>query len=310
MILSASRRTDIPCFYSRWFVNRLRAGCVLVRNPVNTKQISRIALSPETVDCIVFWTKDFRNMMDKLPLLDEMGYRYYVLFTVTPYGHTLEKGLRPKSEILKTFENLSKKIGPHRVLWRYDPILLTETLTPSYHEERFSELCRRLSGCTESVTVSFVDFYQKQGKGQPYRAPDEAETAQLCRMLAQTARQYGITPKACCERPELADYGIEKASCIDKAVLERVCGAKLSLVRDKNQRPGCGCFESVDIGLYGTCQNGCVYCYANRGAETARRHFLEHDPDGALLYGDVRAGDAVKDRAVRSCLQNQMSLFE
>ena len=310
MILSASRRTDIPCFYSRWFVNRLKAGCVLVRSPVNTKQISRVALSPEAVDCIVFWTKDFRNMMDKLPLLDEMGYRYYVQFTVTPYGHTLEKGLRPKSEILNTFENLSKKIGPHRVLWRYDPILLTETLTPSYHEKRFRELCGRLSGCTESVTVSFVDFYQKQGKGQPYRAPDEAETAQLCRMLAQTARQYGITPKACCERPELADYGIEKASCIDKAVLERVCGAKLSLMRDKNQRPGCGCCESVDIGLYGTCQNGCVYCYANRGAETARRHFLEHDPDGALLYGAVRAGDAVKDRAVRSCLQNQMSLFE
>lgn len=310
MILSASRRTDIPCWYSEWFMNRLKAGFVLTRNPVNSKQISRIALSPETLDCIVFWTKDFQNMMDKLPHLDEMGYRYYVQFTVTPYDHTIEKSLRPKKEILKTFESLSKKIGRHRVLWRYDPILLTDTYDISYHSERFSKLCKRLCGYTESVTVSFVDFYQKQRSNHPYRAPDERETVQLSQTIAQTAKRYGITPKACCERSALASYGIEKASCIDKTVIERICGTKLKLDRDKNQRSGCGCYESVDIGLYGTCQNGCVYCYANRSAETARRHFMEHNPCGALLYGTVREGDVIKDRVVQSCLQNQLSLFE
>lgn len=310
MILSASRRTDIPCWYSDWFINRLKAGFVLVRNPMNAKQISRIALSPETVDCIVFWTKDFQNMMDKLPLLDEMGYRYYVQFTVTPYGPLIEKGLRPKEDILQTFDALSEKIGRYRVLWRYDPILLTDLYNVRYHKKQFAGLCERLCASTKSVTLSFVDFYQKQGIKQPYRAPNDEETAQLSQSLAQTARRYGITPKACCERPELAAYGIEKASCIDKEVIERICGAKLGLSPDKNQRPGCGCYESADIGLYGTCQNGCIYCYANRGAQTARRRFMEHDPHGALLYGKVRDGDVIKDRAAKSCLQNQLSLFE
>lgn len=310
MILSASRRTDIPCWYSDWFINRLKAGFALVRNPVNAKQISRIALSPEKVDCIVFWTKDFQNMMDKLPLLDEMGYRYYVQFTVTPYGNSVETALRPKEDILRTFEALSKKIGRRRVLWRYDPILLTDLYDAAYHKKQFEGLCRRLCASTESVTVSFVDFYQKQGIKQPYRAPDEGETAELSQSLAHTARRYGMIPKACCERPELSAYGIEKASCIDKAVIERICGAKLRLGSDKNQRPGCGCCESIDIGLYGTCQNGCIYCYANRGTEAARRRFMEHDPHGALLYGKVQDGDVIKDRAVQSCLQDQLSLFE
>lgn len=86
MIISASRKTDIPAFYSGWLVNRLRAGYVLTRNPMNYSRVSRIILSPEVVDCIVFWTKDPLNMLDKLDIIDDMGYRYYFQFTLTPYG--------------------------------------------------------------------------------------------------------------------------------------------------------------------------------------------------------------------------------
>lgn len=124
MILSASRRTDIPCYYSEWFINRLKAGYVFTRNPMNHAQISRINLSPDIVDCIVFWTKDPANMLDRLHILDEIGYKYYFQFTLTPYGKEIECSLREKSQIIETFIKLSETIGKDKVLWRYDPIIL------------------------------------------------------------------------------------------------------------------------------------------------------------------------------------------
>src|SRR5665647_2342080 len=116
MILSASRRTDIPAYYSEWFMNRLQSGYVLTRNPMNHAQISKITLSPDVVDCTVFWTKDPVNMLGKLPLLDKMGYKYYFQFTLTPYGKDIERSLRDKSLIIETFIHLSKIIGKDRVL--------------------------------------------------------------------------------------------------------------------------------------------------------------------------------------------------
>ena len=120
MIISASRRTDLPSFYSEWFLRRLRDGFVLTRNPVVPTRVTGVKLSPEVVDCIVFWTKDPANMMDKLDEIDSMGYRYLFQFTLTPYGNNLERNLRPKSAILDTFIRLSERLGPKRVLWRYD----------------------------------------------------------------------------------------------------------------------------------------------------------------------------------------------
>jgi hypothetical protein len=102
MILSASRRTDIPAYYSEWFINRLQAGYVLTRNPMNHAQVSKVILSPDVIDCIVFWTKDPQNMLDKLDVINKLGYKYYFQFTFTPYGKSVEKGLRDKEEIIKT----------------------------------------------------------------------------------------------------------------------------------------------------------------------------------------------------------------
>ena len=126
MIISASRRTDIPCYYSRWMRRRLEEGFVLVRNPMRPSQLRRVTLSSDIVDCIVFWTKDAQNILDTLPLLDQMGYRYYFQFTITPYDQQLEPYLRAKPEILDTFTELSRRIGRHRVVWRYDPIICTD----------------------------------------------------------------------------------------------------------------------------------------------------------------------------------------
>jgi hypothetical protein len=307
MILSASRRTDIPNHYSDWFMNRLTAGYVLPRNPMNHAQVSRIPLTPDIVDCIVFWTKDAKNMLPHLKKLDTMGYKYYFQFTLTPYGNTLERNLRGKSEIEDTFIELSKRIGKERVLWRYDPIILNEELDIDYHKEQFGRLCEKLSPYTERVTVSFVDIYSKL-KTDLIREITADETAEIASFIGKTAKEFGVKAVACCEN-NLSPYGIEAASCIDKNVLEKVCGCPLDISQDKNQRTGCGCMESIDIGAYNCCPNRCVYCYANDSSASTMRRFNSHNPHSGLLIGTVSDNERITDRKVKSHKKNQIELI-
>lgn len=308
MILSASRRTDIPCYYSGWFINRLTAGYALARNPMNHAQLSRIPLTPDVVDCIVFWTKDPENIMPHLAAISHMGYRYYFQFTLTPYGGSIEKNLRSKEDIVETFIRLSEAIGKERVLWRYDPIILNNALTVDYHKEHFRRLCEQLHRHTCSVTISFVDSYAKLKTGL-IREASEDEMAALGAFIGQTASDYGLTAEACCEKVDLTPYGIRKASCIDKTLAEKICGCPLDLATDRNQRDGCGCVSSIDIGAYDTCLNGCIYCYATRSHDAALARYRLHDPEGEFVIGSVADGDKITDRKVKSHRRNQTTLF-
>ena len=159
MIISASRRTDIPAYYADWFYNRIREGFVCVRNPMNFHQVSRISLSPDVVDGIVFWTKNPLPLMSRLEELRE--YPFYFQFTLTPYGKDVEPGVPSKNDvILPAFQELSRRIGPERVIWRYDPILFTDRYTMDYHITFFSQLARRLESYTRKCIISFVDLYR------------------------------------------------------------------------------------------------------------------------------------------------------
>ena len=133
VIVSASRRTDIPAFYFDWFCNRLQNGYVDVVNPFNRKQVRRVSLKSEAVDCIVFWTKDPAPMLVRLD--DLSAYCYYVQVSITPYCRNIEENLRPKPDIIKTVQELSRRLGRERVVWRYDPILLNEVYTIDRHME-------------------------------------------------------------------------------------------------------------------------------------------------------------------------------
>lgn len=305
MILSVSRRTDIPAFYSEWLIRRLKAGYCLVRNPMNPRQISRIFLSPETVDCIVFWTKNPIPMLDKLPALDSMGYRYYFQFTLTPYGNELERNLPEKPRLQKAFRALAGRLGAGRVVWRYDPIILNGTLDTAWHRREFEALCRNLQGYTDTVVISFVDAYAKV-KSALLRPIEAEEMLELAGNIGRTAKRYGIRPVACCEASDFTQAGIGRASCIDRARIEQICGYPLRVGKDKNQRAGCGCCESIDIGAYDTCPNGCVYCYANRSAALIEKNQSLHDPDGELLFGQLREGDRITDRKAAFSRQEQM----
>lgn len=299
MIISASRRTDIPCYYSKWFLHRLQAGYVLARNPMNYSQVSRISLSKEVVDCIVFWTKDATNILDKLKNIDDLGYKYCFQYTITPYGLDIEQNLRSKEQIIQNFQSLSSLLGRHCMLWRYDPIIVNEKYTVEYHEEVFEKMCEKLSAYADRVIFSFIDLYAKiRLKGI---CEISAETIEpLANAIGTIARRHNLTIQSCCENYDLTKYGIHQGGCIDLSVMERVCGYKLNLKTDKGQRTNCHCIESIDIGAYNTCLNGCLYCYANFNEETTKKNFKNHNSSAEFLLGERKISDNIYDRKQKS----------
>lgn len=287
MILSVSRRTDIPNYYSDWFFNRIREGFLCVRNPMNARQISRISLAPESVDGIVFWTKNPEPMLDRL---DELAaYHYYFQFTLTGYGKDIEPGIPDKKEkMLSVFQRLSGIVGSRRIIWRYDPILFTEKYTPEYHIRAFEQIAAALNGFTSKCVISFVDRYAKNRKAMEMLRAYELEGAEFSgfvRTIAEIARANGMEAASCAEETDLSLYGIGHNSCVDRQLLEELAGREIKAKKDRNQRPACGCAESTDVGAYNTCRNGCVYCYANYSRESVAASCRRCDPLSPLLCG-------------------------
>lgn len=274
MILSVSRRTDIPACYPEWFINRLQKGYVLNRNPMNNRQVSRIELSPDLVECIVFWTKNAIPFMNYLDELDRMGYLYMFHYTITPYDNTIEKNMPPKTEIIKNAQRLSKKIGRHRIVWRYDPILVNSVYTIKKHIEFFENMCMQLCSVVDHVVISFIDLYRKN-TGYKIGILSAGQVESIAREFGKIAAKYGLSIKTCCEDYELDEFEIKKGACIDADLLQQICGHPLRLKKSLGQRKGCLCGESVDIGVYNTCYNGCIYCYATDYSrlESKRRQF-------------------------------------
>ena len=311
MIISASRRTDIPCYYSEWFFNRLKAGFAYVRNPMNPHRISEVSLAPEVVDGIVFWTKNPTPMLNRLDELRDIP--YYFQFTVTPYGTDVEKNVPSKNNVIvPAFQKLAEIAGKERVVWRYDPILLNEKYTVAYHIKYFRALCDKLADSTEKCTISFLDLYKNiQHSIAPLgiRPPSVSEMEELIGHFSETVQAYGLVLDTCAETVDLSKYGVGHAACIDRERLERIGNCTLHLERDKNQREACGCMAAVDLGAYNTCQNGCVYCYANFNQTLVNDCCGKHDPASPLLFGEVGEQDVVKPREMKSLKVGQMKLF-
>lgn len=302
MILSVSRRTDIPNYYSQWFFNRIKEGFLYVRNPFNPRQVSRIDLSPRVVDCIVFWTKNPAAMLGRLEELAE--YSYYFQFTLTGYGRDVEPGLPDKRRVLiPTFRKLAEQIGRERVIWRYDPIMISGTYTADYHLKAFGEIADSLKDHTERVVISFLDFYAKTQRNMKGLDPEELNGERMRSIagaMAEIAGRNHLRIETCAEMTGMEDLGIAHGSCIDKTLVERIAGYELKAGKDKNQRPQCGCIESVEVGTYDTCMNGCKYCYANFNREKVRELAGLYDVHGPLLCGILQPEDKVTERKVRS----------
>ena len=312
MILSVSRRTDIPNYYSEWFFNRLKDGFLYVRNPMNFHQISEIKIPPDVVDCIVFWTKNPLPMMERLDELE--AYNYYFQFTLTGYGNDVERNLpNKKTSVIPIFQELSNKIGKEKVVWRYDPIFFSNRYNVQYHLKAFRSIAEALSGYTEKCVISFLDIYPKNKKNMDnllsYDLSD-SELREFAKELSNIAKENHIKIGSCAEKVDLDEYGIIHNSCIDKELIEKIIGCKLKINKDKNQRIECGCVESVEVGTYNTCKNGCVYCYANYSAKSVESNFQKYDPLSPLLCGHIEKDDRISTRKVVSLKETQISIFD
>ena len=310
MILSASRRTDIPNYYSEWLARRFRAGFLCVRNPMNFRQVSRITLNPNVIDCIVFWTK---NPAPMLPYLDEYRrYMYYFQFTLTGYGKDIEPGLPDKRRILiPAFCELADRIGRDRVIWRYDPIFPSDHYTLDYHVKAFTRIAEALAGRTRRVVISFLDDYEKTKrnmKGINIQGLTKEKMRRLAHSFAVIAGRYGMEIQTCAEKIDLTEFGNTHGACIDREYIEHLLGCRLRAGKDHGQRPECRCMESVEIGSYHTCRNGCRYCYANFSDGRVQARIRDFDVDSPILCGKMEPEDRITERKMKTLRENQMTL--
>ncbi len=289
MIISASRRTDIPAFYAEWLINRIRAGYCTVPNPFYRKQVYQVSLRPEEVDVIVFWTRNPRPLLAHLDELDQRGFRYYFQYTIVGNPRDLDPKSPPVKVAVDTFRALSDRLGPARVIWRYDPIVLSPQTPPDFHRANFQRLAEALRGCTQRSLVSTVNLYRKAKRrlvtvdaDQPWPAETLAE---LMRDLAALAQANGIDIFSCASEVDWQPCGIGAGKCVDDALIAKAFELPVLGKKDPGQRQSCGCVVSKDIGMYDSCLFGCRYCYATRDFARARQNYDRHDPQSPSLIG-------------------------
>ena len=277
-------------------MNRIRAGWCAVPNPMNMKQVSRVSLDPQEVDSIVFWSKNPAPMLPHLDELDRRGFRYYFQFSLNDYPGELEPNMPGVAERLVTFLNLSRHVGPLRVVWRYDPIIISNMTPMEFHRERFSRIAQELRGATHRVMVSIVDFYHKTDRRLSQleragflfdrKAGSSADMVSLLKDLATIAGRRDMEIFACAEDRDFRELGIPPGRCIDESLLNRVWALNLRYRKDPAQRRFCLCMVSKDIGINDTCIHGCPYCYSTRNHTLAERRYQEHDPQSPSMWGD------------------------
>lgn len=280
-------------------MNRLRAGFLLSRNPFNAHQIKRVSLLSKDVEAIVFWTRNPSQLMSHLPELDAGGYRYYFQYTITGYPRTIEKSVPNPHKAIETFINLSSKIGPDRVVWRYDPILLSNFLPLDEHKRLFHKIAKMLAGKTSRVVISFSDFYKKTERNLNQVAGlicsdivhDSGALLELSHYMSSVSSDFGMEVQSCAEAVDLSSVNVAHGKCVDDQLIEKTFGLKLDGTKDKGQREACGCIKSFDIGMYNTCLHGCSYCYATFNAEAVVKNRKNHDPKSPFLIGGTEGVD-------------------
>ncbi|MBQ8200561.1 MAG: DUF1848 domain-containing protein [Clostridia bacterium] len=308
MIIQTGLRTDIPAFYTPWFLRRLQEGYVLVRSPYNPTLVTRYRLSPEVVDCIGFCTKNPAPMLSHMDALAPYGQYWFV--TITPYGRDIEPNVPPREQVMADFRRLSDAVGPACTAWRYDPILLTEAYTVERHLSEFASMCKALEGATHVCVISFIDLYAKVKRNFPeVRAVSREEQHLLAREMAAIAARHDIRIRACHEDNALTAYGVDCTGCMTLAVYETALQCRLNAPKQRAAVRGCACHLTCDIGAYNTCAHLCRYCYANHDAASVRRAMAEHDPASPLLTGHVQPGDRIHDARQERWRDGQISML-
>ena len=288
MIVSASRATDIPAFYSQWFFDRLRDGYVRWRNPYSGKDSY---VSFDKTRFIVFWSKNPEPIIPYLTLLKERDTGCYFQFTLNDYdAEGLEPNVPPLKQRIEIFKRIIDVLGKGSVVWRFDPLMLTDKISIDDLLHKIENIANQLTGYVEKLVFSFADIstYKKVGRnlsaaGINDREWTESEMLDFAQRLS--ASNLSLELATCAEKIDLSRFGINHSRCIDPDLICRLAPDLQneigSLKTDKGQRTLCGCITSKDIGAYNTCPHGCAYCYANTTPYSARQNYLRHmqNPD-------------------------------
>lgn len=308
MILNTGSRTDIPAFYSEWFMNRIREGYVYTRNPFYYHQVIRYDLNPDVVDVLVFCSKNPKPMLKHLDELKK--FRQFWFVTITPYGKDIEPNVPDKNEVLDTFIALSKSVGKNCVSLRYDPIFISEKYSIEYHINSFTKMMNKIGDYTKQVVISFIDLYEKTKRNFPEaKEVSLDEQILLTKKFVEIAKQHDVKIYTCHENDILSKYGADTSGCMSKNVLEYAIGEKLIIKNKQETREGCSCLLGNDIGMYNTCLHLCKYCYANYSSKEVFENNKKHNPNSPLLIGNIEKEDIVKQSKQVSYIDDQLTLF-
>ena len=310
MIINTGMRTDIPAFYAKWLLNRIKEGYVYVRNPYYRNQVTKYSLSPEVVDCLAFCTKNPRPLISHLSELDK--YKQFWFVTITPYGKDIEMNVPNKKQVINDFKKLSEHLGKNSVAIRYDPIFINEKFNVNMHIKCFEKLLSELNGYTEDCTISFLDMYEKVKRNAPnLRPPTIAEQIEIAKAFSKIGKQNNITIHACCEREYLQDYGLDITGCMSQQIIEKTIKNKLNVLKNSKKRQ-CNCLMGNDIGAYNSCMHLCKYCYANANQELVKENIKRHNPNSPFLIGELEPDDKITVANQKSWLNinKQISFFD
>lgn len=308
MIINTGQRTDIPAFYSKWFINRLKEGYVCVRNPYNPKQVNKYRLDPSVVDLIAFCTKNPAPMLPYMDLLKEYGQYWFI--TLTPYGKDIEPNVPDKHKILEDIKKLSQIVGKECIGVRYDPIFISKKYTKEYHLRAFKTITQTLKGYTNTIVISFIDFYDKVKRNFPEcEEVSVNDQIDLVTQFVKIAKENDMVIRMCAEGEWAKEYGANVDGCMTKAMINNAIKETLNYPNIKPARASCDCLIINDIGAYDTCLHLCKYCYANNNREAVIENNRNHDPDSPLLIGHLEEDDKIHETKQVSWKNKQISLF-
>ena len=311
MIINVGGRTDIVNYYTPWLLNRLEEGYVYSRNPFARENVYKLSLKSEDVDCLLFCSKNYKPILKHIGDIDE---KYNILcnYTITAYGKDIEPKVPPINQSIKTLKRLSDIVSVNKILWRYDPILLTEKYTVEKHLETFEYMAEKISPLVYRCIFSFVDMYKKVEENMPEIIPfTDEDKVKLLKGIGEISKKYNLYTQTCATNENYEKYGIHAAGCTTREILEQAHNVVYKNVKGTGIRENCHCIPSRDIGTYNSCLSECKYCYANRKPDIPKKVIKMHDEKSPLLLGQLKENDRLIGTKIISYIEpKQTTLFD
>ena len=311
MIINTGSRTDTVQYYSDWLLKRFKEGFVYSRNPLFPNIVTRYELNPNILDCVVFCSKNYEPILDRLTEITDK-FNTYFHYTITAYGRDIEPNVPNIDESIETLIKLSKIVGKQRIAWRYDPILLTKKYTKQVHYNTFNYMSKRLSPHIDRCIFSFVDMYKKLETNMPeIIILNNNDKIEIAKNIGSIAKKHNMIIQTCATIEDFKQFGILQSGCMTSEILGNANNITFKKVRHSGNRQGCKCIENRNIGDYDTCPNGCKYCYANKNPQIAQKNYKKHNPNDLMILGNLKPTDEIQQSNQKSYLENfiQTKLF-